>query len=314
MTIDYERFHPELQEGARKARGAPFKRSTLWLMRLALSLMPMPGPPSGVNVRNVKISVPGTSAKVRVRLYTPASHPSAAPALIWLHGGGLVVGKPEMDDVQLGEFARDLGIVVASVDYSLAPEYRFPRAVNEIYAALTWLQTQADALGVDPARIAVGGTSAGGCLAAAIAQMAHDRGVKLSLQLLVYPMLDDRTSLSADTDETHLLWTHENNRFGWGAYLGPRYGADGPPPYAAPARREDLSGLAPAWIGAGDADILHGESVAYARRLTDAGIACELVEIPGAYHGFDMFSPDTKLVRDFRASQTAALKRALCAP
>jgi acetyl esterase/lipase len=150
-------------------------------------------------------------------------------------------------------------------------------------------------------------------LAAALAQVARDRHeITPAFQLLVYPMLDDRTSLRTDLiTQGHYIWNQASNRFGWESYLGKPCGSAEVPRYAVPARREDLAGLPPAWIGVGTLDLFHDEDVAYARRLQDCGVVCELVVVPGAFHGFDMGPTKLQVVQDFRNSQVAALKRYL---
>jgi acetyl esterase/lipase len=164
---------------------------------------------------------------------------------------------------------------------------------------------------VDEKRIAVGGASAGGGLAAALAQLAHDqREVGPVFQLLLYPMLDDRTALRPDLDDgSNVTWNQESNRYGWESYLGRKCGEQDLPEYAVPARRRDLSGLPPAWIGVGTVDLFHDEAVAYAQRLRECGVKCELQIVPGAFHGFDVFDPQPQVVQDFRRSQISALRR-----
>jgi acetyl esterase/lipase len=230
-----------------------------------------------------------------------------------MHGGGYVVGSPVTYHEQCSGFADELGIIVVSVDYRLAPEHPFPAGLEDCYTALRWVHDHADALGVDPARIAVGGDSAGGGLAAALAQLALDRGkVPVCFQLLVYPMLDDRTVLRADHGGTGaFVWSPTSNAFGWTSYLGhpPRHDDDRP--YAAPARREDLRGLPPAWIGVGGLDLFHDEDLAYAERLRAAGVECEVTVVAGMYHGADVVSGGSAASTAFRAAGRDALGAAL---
>jgi acetyl esterase/lipase len=196
-----------------------------------------------------------------------------------------------------------VGITVAAVDYRLAPEHPYPAGLEDCYSALTWL---AGLPAVDPARLAIGGASAGGGLAAALALLAHDRGeVTPTLQLLAYPMLDDRSGAAPKT-LNYRMWGPKSNRFGWAAYLG---NAD--PQIAVPARRDDLSGLPPAWIGVGTQDLFHDEDLAYAERLTAAGVPCHLEVVPGAFHGFDQVVPKAAVSQSFFASQCASLRAAL---
>jgi len=237
-----------------------------------------------------------------VRLHRPAGVTEPAPALLWIHGGGYVMGTAKQDDGLCQRFTRQLGITVAAVDYRLAPEHPYPAPLEDCYSALRWL---AGLPAVDPARVAIGGASAGGGLAAALALLARDRGeVRPILQVLAYPMLDDRTSASP-TNVSYRLWSPNSNRFGWAAYLA---GAD--PQLAVPARRDDLSGLAPAWIGVGTHDLFHDEDLAYAERLTRAGVPCHVEVVPGAFHGFDLLLPKAQVSREFFASQSACLRQA----
>jgi acetyl esterase/lipase len=249
----------------------------------------------------------------RVRLYERPERHDRSGALLWIHGGGMVMGAPEQDDRWLSALARDLGILVVSVDYRLAPEHPYPAGLDDCMAALRWVHGAAGELGIDPDRVAVGGASAGGGLAAAVALRARDDGgPPLCFQLLNYPMLDDRTVLRVDHGGTGAyVWTPASNRFGWSAYLGSPPQEHDDRVYAAPARATDLSGLPPAWIGVGQLDLFHAEDVDYARRLTSAGVVCELVEVPGMYHGADELVPKAARMRAYRQSMVDALRVAL---
>ena len=301
MKPDRTTLHPDLRAAPMPAfpfhwRWAlPFWR---WGTRFA-----RPVPRSGVDVAD------HDEAGVPVRVYRPHATPSGG-ALLWLHGGGLIVGRPAMDDGRCVAWARDVGLVVVSVDYRLAPEHPFPAALDDALAAWKWLQGAAGALGVDPVRVAVGGGSAGGGLAASLAQRLRDEGgPPPAAQLLVYPMLDDRTAARRELDDAgYLVWTNRSNRAGWAAYLGREPGAPEVPAYAVAARRADLTGLPPAWIGVGALDLFLDEDRAYAERLTAAEVATEFVEVPGAPHGFDALAPDVPLARSFMARQTAFLR------
>jgi acetyl esterase/lipase len=245
------------------------------------------------------------SAGVRVRLHRPPNAKGTGPGLVWIHGGGYVIGSASQDDVACRRFARRLGVTVASVDYRLAPEHPYPASLDDCYTALTWL---AGLPAVDPARVAIGGASAGGGLAAALALLARDRGeVDLAAQLLVYPMLDDRSSYgTGPNDAAHRLWSRSSNRWGWKCYLG-----DADPNVAVPARHDDLSGLPPAWIGVGTADLFHEEDLAYADRLRSAGVPCDVEVIDGAFHGFDGIARNAPVSRVFFEKQVAFLERML---
>lgn len=270
--------------------------------------------PPGLVVEDLAIE--GPAGAMRVRLYRPTTMDRPRPALLWIHGGGYVMGWPEQDDRLCLSVAGRLQMLVASVDYRLSPESPFPAALDDAHAALRWLVDNSLELCVDVGRIAVGGGSAGGGLAAALAQRVHDEGrIELALQLLVYPMLDDRTvSRDAPTPHDVRMWTPASNRFGWSSYLGNPLEGRQCLPYAVPARREDLSGLAPAWIGVGTEDLFHDEDTDYACRLTATGVDTQLVVVPGAFHGFDSMFPHKDVSRRFHDEQVAALSAALFPP
>ena len=288
-------FHPDLRRIARLAPRSLIGPRTLRLIR-ALSGLQRSKSHDGVEVLIL-------GSGVGVRLHRPIDVSQPTPAMLWLHGGGYVMGAAQQDDALCRRFTRELGITVAAVDYRLAPEHPYPAPLEDCYSALTWL---ADLPAVDPARVAIGGASAGGGLAAALALLARDRGkVTPALQLLAYPMLDDRSGTGPD-NPNYRLWSPKSNRFGWTAYLG-----DADRQVAVPARRDDLAGLPPAWIGVGTHDLLHDEDLAYAERLIAAGVPCHVEVVPGAFHGFDQVVPKAAVSRSFFGSQCASLRTAL---
>ncbi len=313
MTNRFDPIHPELRRGWKLIPKTTFRRGTLWLIRLLNNLMPKTKAPIGVRIETLHIQAEDRKRPIRLRVYRPETSDSPRPGLVWMHGGGMILGKPEIDDPFLLQFVQELGLVIVSVDYCLAPEHPFPAPLNDCYTALQWVHSQAQALNIYPDRIAIGGESAGGGLAATLAQMAHDRReVEPVFQMLVYPMLDDRSAIQPSPENPELLtWTQANNRFGWESYLRQPCGADNGAPYAVAARREDLSGLPPAWIGVGTLDLFYAEDVAYAQRLNDCGVECELVVLEGAFHGFDFLDPHIGLIQTWRKSQIEALRRRL---
>ncbi|MET0270289.1 MAG: alpha/beta hydrolase [Sphingomonas sp.] len=260
---------------------------------------------------------PADAPDVRVLVYSPAEAGDGRPAFLHMHGGGYVLGLPELNDASNRTRVLEHGCVVVSVAYRLAPETRFPGALEDGHAALRWLHDEADALGVDRARIAIGGESAGGGHAAALALLARDRGeVPVCFQLLDSPMLDDRTCVDADPHPFtgEFVWTRETNRFGWRALLGCEPGGPDVPAAAAPARAVDLSGLPPTFIAVGALDLFVEEDIAFASRLIRAGVPTELHVIPGAYHGFGFAGPDAPQVAALAQLSRAALERAFASP
>ena len=250
------------------------------------------------------------TGEASVRLYEGEHRQRPSPALLWIHGGGYVGGFAAMDDSFCRAVVKELGIVVASVEYRRAPEHPFPVPLHDCHDALEWL---ADRDTVDRSRIAIGGASAGGGLAAGLALLAHERGVVAPrFQLLSYPMLDDRTVLRRDIDETHFrLWNNAKNAYGWAHYLDAEPGSDSIDALAAPARALDLAGLPDAWIGVGTHDLFYDEAVEYASRLRAAGVDTELSVVEGAFHAFDAVWRQAGVSRRYRAAQIAALGKAL---
>jgi acetyl esterase/lipase len=234
------------------------------------------------------------------------------PVLLHIHGGGFIMPDPTLLP-RIQEIATDCHCVVVSVDYRLAPETRHPGALEDNYAALKWVYANAAELGIDRSRIAVGGESAGGGHAAMLAIYARDRKeVPIIFQLLIYPMLDDRTGSTrpAPPHIGHFVWTAAANRLGWSSLLGVPAGSARVRANAVPARAGSVAGLPPAWIGVGSFDLFVEEDMEYARRLVHAEVATELMVAPGAYHGFDLVVPDAQVSRQFTASWKAALRKA----
>jgi acetyl esterase/lipase len=236
-----------------------------------------------------------------------------APALVFFHGGAFVLGDLYTEELRCLRYAAEARCVVVSVDYRLAPEDPFPAAPDDCYAGLVWTVGHAGDLGIDPARVGVGGSSAGGALAAATALMARDRGGPvLAFQLLNYPVIDDRL----DTPSMHAfdatpLWTSGASADMWVYYLGEPQGRGEVSPYAAPGRAPDLSGLPPAYVLTAELDPLRDEGIDYARRLMAVGVPTELHTVAGACHGFDIIAADTTLGRRAIDEQVGALVRGL---
>lgn len=292
--IDYAQFDPELRTLARVLPKGYSLHRGLRVPRALMTLAGRFGRVHGVEVARV-------NRDVTVRIHRPPDTSRPGPALLWIHGGGACMGSAAQEDPFCRRLVNATGITVVAVDHRLAPEDPYPAPLEDCYAALLWLSRQP---WVDPARIAVGGASAGGGFTAAVTQLARDRGdVDLALQLLVYPMLDDRAP--AETGR-RVMWTARDNHIAWQWYLG---GAD--PETAVPARRTDLSGLPPAWIGVGSRDLFYGECRAYAERLRDAGVPVHEEIAAGGFHAFDLIAPKASISQRFFASQCRALRAGL---
>jgi len=260
-----------------------------------------------------QIPGPAGDPDVRVRIYRPREQNEVLPGFLWIHGGGYVLGGIDGDDYGNKLRVKNVGCTIVSVDYRRAPEYPYPAPVEDCYAALKWMFDHAGDLGVDPSRIALGGASAGGGLAAGLALLARDRKeTDVVFQMLIYPMIDDRNTLPAsETLPDTLIWSRAKNRFGWSCYLGREPGGDDVAYTAAASRAADLTGLPPALVVVGDLDLFVDEDIEYARRLIQTGVPTELHVYPGAYHGFNGFSPGAGVSRRCNATCNQALKTAL---
>jgi acetyl esterase len=256
--------------------------------------------------------IPGTAGEIPVRIYRPVSDPvdTLLPALVYLHGGGWVIGSVETHDSSCRELAHGTGCIVVSVDYRLAPEARFPAAADDCFEATQWVASNAADLGIDPERVAIGGDSAGGNLAAVVSLMARDRGgPELRFQLLIYPVTDAdfETGSYVENAEGYLL-ERDAMRWFWDHYVPDA--AARTQPYAAPLRASDLSGLPPALVITAEFDPLRDEGEAYANRLKSAGVATTLTRYDGMIHGFFPMTPLVEGARAAVAESCAALRSA----
>ncbi|ANY07764.1 alpha/beta hydrolase [Pseudonocardia sp. HH130630-07] len=236
-------------------------------------------------------------APVALRLYRGTT-PSTGSMVVYLHGGGMFLGSLDSHDPLCRRYAVASGVAVLSVGFRLAPEHPYPAAVEDAYAAFLWAVEHAIELGADPARVAVMGDSAGAGMAAAVAMMARDReGPPPARQILVHPMLDDRTVIADPHLAPMVMWTADDNRTGWGCLLGDAAGGPDVPVYAAPARERDLSGLPPAYVEIGQLDLFRAEAADFAERLGLAGVDVEYHLHPGVPHLFDVWAPDSDVAR-----------------
>ncbi len=237
-------------------------------------------------------------ARLLLRWYA-AEGAIPGPAVLYLHGGGMIMGSVDLCDAPLSRQVSRSGVPVLAVDYRLAPEHPYPAPAEDSYAGLAWLSGHAAELGADPARIALMGDSAGGGLAAAVALMARERGGPApGRQILIYPMLDDRNT----TPDPHLVpfavWSYQDNLTAWGAVLGDAAGGPDVPAYAAPARAAELAGLPPAYVEVGQLDIFRDEDLSYALRLSQAGVPVEFDLHQGVPHEFDTYAFSTDVAAD----------------
>lgn len=314
------RVDPELREGARMILSRPLPDpltpDAVRAIRRTLPPAPSPLPPPAAAVeRRVAPGIAG-SPPVGVIVINRKSGTPPRPAILHIHGGGMILGRVADTIVASQRLAEELDCVVVEADYRLSPETPFPGPLDDCHSALVWLHAHAAELGVDARRIAVMGESAGGGLAAMLAIAARDRRtVPLCYQLLIYPMLDDRTGSTRAVPPFigTIGWNAAANRFGWTSFLGRPAGSVQVPTGAVPARVDDLRGLPPAFIGVGSLDLFVGEDIAYATRLIDAGVATQLHVTPGAYHGFDGIAPQARVAIAFTAAWKGALRAAFAA-
>jgi acetyl esterase/lipase len=273
-------------------------------IRYPFDLPPFAGPPFFERM------IPGSNGAPDVRIYViNAKAGTSRPGILHMHGGGYVGGTPLLFMRMLQSIAASLDCVIVTVDYRLAPATPYPGSLEDNYSALRWTYAHAEELGLNPKQVGAMGESAGGGHAAALAIATRDRGeISIAFQMLIYAMIDDRTGVSRPIP-AHMgtfIWTPASNTAGWTALLGGSIAPKG----AAAARVENLAGLPPTFIGVGSLDLLADEDIDYARRLIDAGIPTELFVAPGAYHGFDLISPDAFISKAFTAAKYDALRRA----
>ncbi|MEM8767127.1 MAG: alpha/beta hydrolase [Pseudomonadota bacterium] len=306
MLLDYDKIDPELKPALEALPPLEITRENVAMIRELLANQPTPEPPYQVD--EDVLSVPGPDGDVPVYVYRKEKRPGQS-VLLWIHGGGYLIGSAQ--DERARTIAHELDCTVLSVEYRLAPEHPFPAGPEDCYAVLEWMFANAESLGIDSTRVAIGGASAGGGMAAGVALMNRDRANHpLALQLLLYPMVDNLHDTESGQYENHPVWNQGTSFRAWEMYLDGEPGLDAPA-YAAATRASDLSGLPPAYVCVGAEDLFRDEDVAYAQRLNAANVPCELAVFPGLYHGADMFVPDAAISRRLQRSFLAALGDAL---
>ena len=273
---------------------------------------PVPDP----RVRVSSVAIPGLNGgpSVQALVFTPVQLEENAPALLYLHGGGYLFGSAEMSEVRHVERALTLGSVIVAPNYRrLSPEAKYPAALDDCEATLRWMHNHALSLGIDRNCIATRGESAGGGLAAALAlRLRGVKDVSIAFQLLIYPMIDDRSGVISPPNPStgQFVWTREANRFAWEAYTGLPPGSDKVPELAAPNRIADLSGLPPTFMAMAALDLFIDENLDFTRRLIWAGVPTEAYIAPGAYHGFEALCPDAAVSKLFLERCMDALRGA----
>ena len=276
------------------------------LLRMMIAELP---PIENVVMEDRNIPGPDGSPEVGVRIYKPVDVSGSLPGMFFIHGGGMIMGSIEGENLKAAMLCETIQAVVVSVEYRLAPENPHPAPVQDCYEALVWMSKNATELGFDPDRLAIVGGSAGGGLAVATALMARDQEFpKLCFQMANYPMIDDRNETPSSKEITDVgIWDREANLEAWDWYLGGKPADE----YAAPARAKNLSDLPPTFIDVGEIDLFRDEDIEFATRLLQAGVTTELHVYPGAYHASEAFAPDAELSKQIWAKRIEALKRAL---
>jgi acetyl esterase/lipase len=304
-------LRPIIEAMATRMKMPPLTEESLKQIRS----MPMPAaflPKPLADPPIVEKMIPGRAGApdVKVLVIGQKADGKTRPAVLYIHGGGYILGSPWAEVIGAQTLAVDLDCVVVMVDYRLAPETRFPGSLEDNYAGLQWLHTNADSLGVDRKRIALFGGSAGGGHAAALAIAARDRGeIPICYQVLIYPMLDDHTGSTRMPPPFigTYGWSASDNRLGWTSLLGVPAGSKSVPKGSVPSRVEDLSRLPPAFIGVGALDLFVEEDMEYAQRLVLAGVPTKLLVEPGAFHGFDQMAPQSRIAKEFTSTWKSEL-------
>lgn len=266
------------------------------------------------HVVTTKRTIAGPGGELMVKVYEPANRPETnLPAVLFIHGGGYVLGHPDHYDINCEFTVLEVNCVVVSVDYRLAPEHPYPAAIDDCYAALKWMADSATELNIDLKRIAVAGASAGGGLTAALSLMVRDKGgPSICFQMPLYPMIDHRnvTPSSYEITSSKAVWNRDLNIAAWKMYLG-EHASGEVSPYAAPAHADNYEGLPPTYTCVGQLDPFRDETIEYVARLVQAGVDVEFHLYSGCFHGFEVFAPQAEVSKRAGMEYLNALKRAL---
>lgn len=311
MTIN-NRVLPELRQAYSQFPDFRLEEDLAW----SRSLLVQPPLEKSKLVHTTNCMIPrGDGGEMLVKIYEPIErNRDKLPAMLWIHGGGFVMGHPDMDDLLCERFVQTANCVVVSVDYRLAPEHPYPAAIEDCYAGLVWMTAEAPSLGIDVKRVAIAGASGGGGLTAALALMARDKGgPSIIFQMPLYPMLDNRneTPSSYEITDAHATWSRSNNLTAWRMYLGEEKDTNELSPYAVPSRADNLAGLPPTYTCIGQLDLFRDETFDYVTRLAQAGVDVEMNLYPGSFHCFEVFVPEAEVSQRASQNYLDAMARAL---
>lgn len=304
------RVHPEFLPGLESFTDFEFKVEDLPVMRAGMAQVAQ----SVTSTETVdildKVITGIDDNELRIRIYKPVQQDTELPGLLWIHGGGYIIGSIEDNDQLCVQVVETSNCVVVSVDYRLAPEHPYPAPLEDCYSALAWMADHALELQIDANRIGVAGGSAGGGLTAGLTLLARDRAYSsICFQMPLYPMINDGNNTpSANEIKEGMIWNQKTNEFGWKCYLGDLHGQDGVPIYAAPARAEDYSNLPYTYTCVGQLDPFRDETIAYVTKLAQAGVDVEFHLYPGAYHGFELLNPQSEKAQQVVKEYVNAIK------
>lgn len=305
-----KRVNPEFLAGLESFTDFDFKVEHLAAMRegMAQAVLSLTSTET-VNIINKTITGIDDN-EIRVRIYKPAHQDQELPVLLWIHGGGYILGSIEDNDHLCVQVVETANCVVVSVDYRLAPEHPYPAPLEDCYSALAWIADNAAALQIDKNSIGVAGASAGGGLTAGLTLLARDREYpSICFQMPLYPMINDSNDTPSANEITKgMVWNQTTNDFGWKCYLGELHGHDEVPIYAAPARAEDYRNLPYTYTCVGQLDPFRDETITYVSKLAQAGVDVEFHLYPGAYHGFESLNPQSELARNVIKEYVNAVK------
>ena len=305
------RVNPELLTGLEAFQDLDLQPENMQAIREAMAQMSLPAKvDESISLKEKMIAGPDNNP-IRLRIYRPESNNESLPVLLWIHGGGYIIGTADDDDDLCMRFVKEAECAVISVDYRLAPENPYPAPLEDCYAALKWIADNAMTLNIDPNRIGVAGASAGGGLTAALTLLARDRQYpSICFQAPLYPMIDDRNNTpSANEIKEGMIWNQKTNEAGWKMYLGNLYGTNDIPAYAAPARAENYGNLPYTYTCVGQLDPFRSETLTYITKLAEAGVDVEFHLYPGAYHGFEGLNPDADIAVHAVSEYLQAVKK-----